>query len=172
MSIAAIGSVGVSQVSNIQRNYQQIRSEFKQLGQDLQTCNLTQAQTDFVTLSQSVAAQFGSSSPIAKTLNTIGQALQSGNLAAAQQAFSSLPAGLGGAAVGQVRHHSGGMHTKFQSLLDQLGQALQSGNISAAQQAFSAIQQIWQQVPPTAVPTPTAIATTTGIVSGALNTTL
>ena len=172
MSIAAIGCAGLSQVSNIQRNYQQVRNEFKQLGQDLQSGNLTQAQTDFVTLSQSVSAQYGSSSPVAKTLNTIGQALQSGDLSAAQQAFSSLPAGLSGSSNGQVHHYGGGMHSKFQSLLDQLGQALQSGNLSAAEQAFSAVQQTWQQVGPTALPGPGVTGQTNGIANTAFDTTL
>ena len=172
MSIAAVGCAGLSQLSNVQRHYQQVRSEFQQLGQDLQNSNLTQAQTDFVTLSQSVAAQFGSNSPVAKTLNTIGQALQSGNLSAAQQAFSSLPVGLGGSSAGQLHHHSGGMHTRFQSLLDQLGQALQAGNLSGAQQAFSAVQQLWQQSTPTAVPGSSATGQASGVAGTALDTTL
>jgi hypothetical protein len=62
MSVAGIASAGLSQLANIQRNYQQVRSEFKQLGQDLQAGNLTQAQTDFVTLSQSAASQFSGNS--------------------------------------------------------------------------------------------------------------
>ena len=172
MSIAAIGSAGLSQLSNIQRHYQQVRSEFQQLGQDLQNGNLSGAQTDFVTLSQSVAVQYGSNSPVAKTLNTIGQALQSGNLSAAQQAFGSLPAGLVGSGAAQHHAHSGALHSKFQSVLEQLGQALQSGNLSAAEQAFSAVQQIWQQVSPTAVPGPSASEPTIGVASTALSTTL
>jgi hypothetical protein len=85
MSVAGIASSSLSQLANIQRNYQQVRGEFKQLGQDLQAGNLALAQTDFVTLSQSAASQFGSNSPESKTLNTIGQALQSGNLATARK---------------------------------------------------------------------------------------
>jgi hypothetical protein len=86
MSIAAIAGSS-SQISNIQNQYQQVRNQFKQLGQDLAGGNLTQAETDFVTLSQSAASQFSSSSPVGQALNSIGQALQSGNLSAAQQAF-------------------------------------------------------------------------------------
>ena len=172
MSIAAIGSTAYSQVSNIQRNYQQVRSEFQRLGQDLQTGNLTRAQTDFVTLSQSVAVQFGSNSPVAKTLNAIGQALGSGRLAAAQQAFGSLPVALVGACA--ERHHAqvGAMPSKFQAALGQLGQALQTGNLSAAHQAFSAVQEIWQQVGPTAVPHSGPTAQPTRVASTALSTTV
>jgi len=161
MSIAAIGSAGLSPLSNIQRSYQQVRGQFKQLGQDLQAGNLAQAQTDFVTLSQSAAAQFGSNSPITKTLNTIGQALQSGNLSAAQQAFTSLPIGMTGSCAGPHHAHMGATQ-KFGQALDQLGQALQSGSLAAAQQAFSAVQQIWQQVPPNAVTALTGNSQTTG----------
>ncbi|HLI62610.1 MAG TPA: hypothetical protein VKV05_04365 [Terriglobales bacterium] len=159
MSIAGIGSTNVTQLSNIQRNYQQVQSEFKQLGQDLQTGNLTQAQTDFVTLSQSVGTQFGSNSPIAKTLETIGQALQSGNLSSAQQAFNSLsPTATGAKTATHHHHHVGNAQNSFEQLWNQLGQALQSGNLSAAQQAFSAVQQMWQQG--SANSTPASAATT------------
>jgi predicted lipoprotein len=162
MSIAGIASTGLSQLSNVQRAYQQVRGEFKQLGQDLQTGNLSQAQTDFVTLSQSVASQFGSNSPITKALNKIGQALQSGNLSAAQQAFAALPIAMVGPCAEPQPGHIGSMHTNVQHALNQLGQALQSGSLSAAQQAFSAMQQIWQQVPPNMVPG----SSTNGLMSG------
>jgi len=154
MSVAGIASTGISQLFNVQRNFQQVQSEFKQLGQDLHAGNLTQAQTDFVTLSQSLAsAPQTSSSSVSQTLNTLGQALQSGNLAAAQQAFANLPPNMvGPSAVGHHHHHhahgtsgSGQQNNAFSQALSQLGQALQSGNLSAAQQAFSAMQQTWQQ---------------------------
>jgi soluble cytochrome b562 len=172
MSIAGIASSSLSQLANIQRNYQQVRGEFKQMGQDLQTGNLAQAQTDFVTLSQSAASQFGSNSPVTKTLNTIGQALQSGNLATARQAFSSLPVGMVGACA--EPHHSkvGSTQNPFGQALNQLGQALQSGNLSAAQQAFAAMQQTWQQVAPNAMPVPSAGGLTTGASSVGINVTV
>jgi hypothetical protein len=146
MSVAGIVTTGLSQLASVQRNYQQVRGEFKQLGQDLQAGNLTQAQTDFVTLSQSMATQLSSNSPVAKALNSLGQALQSGNLSAAQQAFANLPPGVVGP--NAVRHHGhhGSGNASFPDALNQLGQALQSGNLSAAQQAFSAMQQMWQQM--------------------------
>ena len=90
MSVAGIASSSLSQLTQVQRNYQQVKGEFKQLAQDLQTGNLTQAQTDFLTLSQSVASQYSSNSPAAKALNTVGQAIQSGNVSAAQQALAEL----------------------------------------------------------------------------------
>jgi hypothetical protein len=162
MSVAGIASSSLSQLANIQRNYQQVRGEFKQLGQDLQAGNLAQAQTDFVTLSQSAASQFGSNSPVAKALNAIGQALQSGNLASARQAFSSLPIGMADAAADSRHGHVGTTQSPFGQALNQLGQALQSGNLSLAQQAFAAMQQTWQQVAPNAVPGPGASGLATG----------
>ena len=146
MSVAGIATTGMSQLANVQRNYQQVRKEFSQLGQDLQAGNLTQAQTDFVTLSQSMATQLSSNSPIAKVINSLGQALQSGNLSAAQQAFANLPPSMVGPTAGHHHGHHGSGQGSFVNALDQLGQALQSGNLSAAQQAFSAMQQLWQQM--------------------------
>lgn len=151
MTVSAIGCSGLAQMANVQRSYQQVRGEFQSLGQDLQAGNLSQAQSDFVTLSATVSAQYGSNSAVSKTLNAIGQALQSGNLATAQQAFSTLPPGLTGhPATGHGGNH-GVMHPYLQGL-NQLGQALQSGDLTGAQQAFAALQQNWQQVVPNAVP--------------------
>lgn len=66
----------------------------------------------------------------------LGKALQSGDLAGAQQAFSALqqntPQGLSS---------QNAQGNSAQSPFAALGQALQSGNLSAAQQAFSQLQQ-------------------------------
>jgi hypothetical protein len=102
MSIAAI-TAGSSQLCALQHQYQQVRSQFKQLGQHLQGGNLTKAQSDFVTLSQAAASQLGGSSAIAQALNSVGQSLQSGDLSGAQQAFSSLTK-VGPCAVPQHSH--------------------------------------------------------------------
>ncbi len=147
MLVGAIGSSVVSQLANIQRSYQQVRGEFKNLGKDLQVGNLAQAQTDFVTLSASVSTQYGANSAVSKTLNAIGQALQSGDVSSAQQAFSALPPGLTGQS---GSGHQGTMHPYLQGL-SQLGQALQSGDLTGAQQAFAALQPNWQQAVPNSV---------------------
>lgn len=60
--------------------------------------------------------------------NQLSQALKSGNLDAAKQAFSSLSAKSPTAAADP------------NSLLGKLGQALQSGDIGAAQQAFASLR--------------------------------
>jgi hypothetical protein len=150
MAIGAIGC-GISQLANIQRSYQQVRGEFQNLGQDLQSSNLAQAQTDFVTLSATVSTQYGANSAVSKTLNAIGQALQSGNLSGAQQAYSSLPPGLTGhSGAGHSGHHET-VHP-YADGMNQLEQALQSGNLTGAQQAFATLQQNWQQMVPNGIP--------------------
>ena len=142
MSINAIA--GGSSLASIQSQYQQIHSQFKQLGQDLQGGGLTKAETDFVTLSQSVISHFSGSNPVAQTLSQVGQALQSGNLSAAQQAFSSISTV--GPYVKSNHSHVPPMTGALSDSLNQLGQALQSGNLTTAQQAFAAVQQVWKQM--------------------------
>jgi len=80
-----------------------ITQEFNQLSQDLGSGNLSGAQQDFATIQQSSQEasshahhhhqhQGGSSeeSAISQSLNQVGQALQAGNLSAAQQAYSTV----------------------------------------------------------------------------------
>ena len=153
MSVLGIASTALSQLGNIQSKFQGVQSEFKTLGQDLQAGNLTQAQTDFVTLSQSVTSQLsGINSPFAKAFNAVGQALQSGDLIWGTTGFCRHLAGRD-RRLPSVRHHhhtpptqmSASAQSLFAQELSTLGQALQSGNLTAAQQAFSAMQQGWQQ---------------------------
>ncbi|MEJ2479650.1 MAG: hypothetical protein P8Y78_05625 [Acidihalobacter sp.] len=74
----------------------------------------------------------------------LGQALQSGNLGAAQQAFASFLQTFSGAqaAANSAQANNG---TGSTSPLGALTQALQSGNLGAAQQAFAALQSPQQQ---------------------------
>jgi len=69
----------------------------------------------------------------------LGQDLQSGNLAAAQQDFATLMQNAPAAAQG-----NNGNNTIGQAL-SALGQALQSGNLTAAQQDYATVQQDVQQ---------------------------
>ncbi len=164
MAITAVTGSG-SQLAGIQGQYQQISSQFKQLGQDLQGGSLTQAQTDFVTLSQSLASHFSGTSPVSQTLSQVGQALQSGNLSAAQQAFSSLTWHWPGPYV-RAHSHVPPMQGKMSQGLDQLNQALQSGNLTTAQQAFATVQQLWQQISgSSSTPEDTAVSMSTTNVS-------
>jgi outer membrane protein assembly factor BamD (BamD/ComL family) len=148
-------------IQNVQTNMKQIQQEFQQLGQDLQSGNLSAAQSDFATLQQltpqnnsTLSAQ--SNSPIAQAFEQLSQDLQSGNLSAAQQDYSTIQQdfqNLGVQMYGRHHHRAGGGGSQTSSqtnpmsqLFEQLGQALQSGNLSTAQQVFSSLQQEFQQL--------------------------
>ncbi len=87
-----VGSIDVNSVSGAsiasQSQLQQIKADFNQLKQRLQSGDLSGAQQAFADL-QKLAPQ-GASGPFQDQINALGQALQSGNLSAAQQAFSAL----------------------------------------------------------------------------------
>lgn len=165
MSVAGISSNLFDYDSqNTQTQMQQIQQEFQQLGEDLQSGNLSSAQSDFATLSQmasslisaststsatSSSTSSAASNPIAKEFAQLGQDLQSGNLSAAQQDFSTIQQSMQNAAAahGHHHHHGGGssQNNPISQMFNQLGQDLQSGNLSAAQQDFSSLQQLFQQ---------------------------
>jgi len=144
---------------NGQSKFQQIQSEFQQLGNDLQAGNLTQAQQDFTTLSQNFpAAQTQSqnnNNPIANAFNALAQDLQNGNLSGAQQDFANLQQAAqqqqqqGGQVHHHHHHHGGGQqNSQIAQAFQSLGQALQSGDLSGAQSAFATLQQDLQQFNP------------------------
>jgi outer membrane protein assembly factor BamD (BamD/ComL family) len=108
MSIAGILSSNLFQTNSLQNNnQQQIQKEFQQLGQDLQAGSLTQAQSDFATITANQPTGLTSTSTSAQAFSALGQDLKSGNLSAAQQAFSTIQqaAQSGG---GHVHHHHHG----------------------------------------------------------------
>jgi hypothetical protein len=122
-SISGLGSVSGSDLIVQQKN--QIKSDFQQLGQDLQSGNLAAAQSDFATLQQDLSTSQttpshghhhhhhhhgGGSSNIAQTSSSpsgpptnspaqlfgeLAQDLQAGNAQAAQQAYSTLAQAFG-----------------------------------------------------------------------------
>jgi hypothetical protein len=83
---------------NGQGGLQQIEAEFQQLGQDLQTGNLTEAQEDYTTAGNWPGPPASPSRPgggqqdnqVSQALDALSTALQSGNLAGAQSAFATL----------------------------------------------------------------------------------
>ncbi|HUB29233.1 MAG TPA: hypothetical protein VL967_06030 [Terracidiphilus sp.] len=157
-----VSNVIASQTQNTANPFQKLQSEFKQLGQDLQSGNLSAAQSDFSTLEQnapagSALANLNSSSsstsstqgsnPLQSAFSQLSQDLQSGNLSGAQSDFSTIQQDLQGQGARFHHHHHGGgagssaINQEFQAL----GQALQSGNLSSAQQAYTSLQQDFQQ---------------------------
>lgn len=163
MSVTGVSSSNFFQ-SNVaqsaQNKFQQIQSQFQKLGQDLQSGNLAQAQSDFATLTQELPnaqQQTGaatSTNSIAQAFKTLGQDLQSGNLSAAQQDFAAIQQNAQQASGSSHAHHnhlrraidSGQQDSNTLSqAFGALGQALQSGNLSSAQQAYASLQQDLQQ---------------------------
>lgn len=158
MSIAGILSSALfgSGISSAQSNAQKLKAEFQQLGQDLQSGNLSAAKSDIAALQQN-GTPSNSSAPgpsnnlFAQQLKQLSQDLQSGNLSAAQQDYSTIAQGLQSpAAQSHLRHHHHGVgsssgQSQISQLFAQLGQSLQSGNLTAAQQAYTTLQNDFTQ---------------------------
>ncbi len=153
------------------RAMQQSRQAIQQLGQDLQSGNLSAAQTDFSSLTdptqvgstsstqssntstqssntstQSSNTSTQSSNTIAQEFQKLGQDLQSGNLSAAQQDYTAMQQSTQTQAAqghhhGHHHHGGGGDMSQVDQAVNQLGQSLQSGNLSTAQAAYASLTQ-------------------------------
>lgn len=160
MSVAGIASFNLFDMNSISTHdrVQQFHKEFQQLGQDLQSGNLSAAQSDFTALQQLEPNSTAQSSPqnsIAQDFQQLSTDLQSGNLNAAQQDYTKIQQDFQFAAQAhghhQHHHHADNDQNSSQSsnpisqLFNQLGQALQSGDLSTAQQAYTSLQQDLQQ---------------------------
>jgi soluble cytochrome b562 len=183
MSVAGVsGSSFVDyDAQSVQNRMQEFRKDFQQLGQDLQSGNLSAAQSDFASIKQlqtgsssasptsstsatsstsstssSAAASSQNNNPVAQAFNQLSQDLQSGNLSAAQQDYATIQQDFQSQGTQEHHHHHHQHHGEgngtnasgsdsISQLFGQLGQALQSGNLSSAQQAYSTLQQDFQQ---------------------------
>ncbi|MGB8886023.1 MAG: hypothetical protein WCC87_04825 [Candidatus Korobacteraceae bacterium] len=159
MSVAGISSSSLFNYNtqSVQNQKQQFQQEFQQLGQDLQSGNLSAAQSDFATLQQyapqtNSSSSSQSNSPIAQEFSQLAKDIQSGNTSAAQQDYSTIQQDMQShAAEGHHHHHSSsggggeGGQSAVSQLMSQLGQALQAGNLTSAQQTYSTLQQEFQQ---------------------------
>ncbi|MGO9136153.1 MAG: hypothetical protein ACLP9S_17860 [Syntrophales bacterium] len=83
---------------------------------------------------------------INQLFHQLGQALQSGDLSGAQNAFSSLQQLLPSSSANQAQTTQQTNQSTFTTDLNALGQALQSGDLSKAQAAFAKLQQDMQSV--------------------------
>jgi DNA anti-recombination protein RmuC len=157
MSVSGVSSSSAlsQSLQSWQAKAQKIQSEFQQLGQDIQAGNLTQAQSDFSTLSQNFSGSLQSNGPLSQAFSALGTALQSGNLGAAQKAYSTLQQDVQQTGLGHHHHHhtDGSSQTTNSSavgalaqLIGSLGSSLQSGNLSSAQTAYSTLAQDLQQL--------------------------
>ena len=112
------GAAGASTATGATTNTSQqqgFSSDLKELGQALQSGNLSEAQSAFASLSQlpgvQSALQNNPNSQFAQAISQIGSALQSGNLGDAQQALSSLQQQVASSASGaSSTPHVGGHH--------------------------------------------------------------
>jgi hypothetical protein len=148
MSVSGISSSFNYNAQSVANNGQQSRQEFQQLGQDLQSGNLSAAKEDFATLQQlrqqtNSTSSGHSNSPIAQEVKQLSQDLASGNLSAAQQDYAKIQQDIQTQMVHRHHHHHGGGNeaSAIGQSVEPLSQALQSGNLSAAQQAYSTLQQ-------------------------------
>jgi hypothetical protein len=140
-----------------------LQLNLQQLGQAIQSGNLSSAQSDFASLqaafSQSATATGSTSTastdnPVAQAFSQLGSDLQSGNLSAAQKDYSTIQQDLQNDSSTSHSHHhhhlsSGSSASSSQSSLlqdpNQIGQGLTSNNLSSAQQAYAALAQQLQQ---------------------------
>jgi outer membrane protein assembly factor BamD (BamD/ComL family) len=154
MSVSGISSnlFGFSNLT-AQNQAQQIQQEFQQLGEDLQSGNVSAAQSDFTTLQQlvpnsSTTSSTQSSNPLAQMFSQLGQDLQSGNLSAAQQDYANIQQDIqshSGQVQGHGHHHhhrgGGSEQNSISQLFQELGQELQSEDLTAAQQSYATLAQ-------------------------------
>jgi hypothetical protein len=180
MSVTGVASSILSILSGSQRQQsptQLIQSEFQQLGLDLQSGNLGQAKSDFNTLAKNLpsvsqnsgipindSAAATNSNPVAQAFAQLGQDLQSGNLSAGQQDFTTIredstqQLNVSPVQIHHLHHHrvesSEGSSSPSSSQqtnpilqdFSKLAQSLQAGNLQSAQQAFSTMQTDLQQI--------------------------
>ena len=130
---AAQNTLDIQKSSTGAPKFEQIKNEFQQLGQDLQSGNLTQAQADYTTLSSNFPGASQSSATAAATTSA-ATAATTAAITAATTATTPPPAAI----------TSAGQTTVVQQFT-QLGQDLQSGNLQAAQRDYTNIQQTAQQ---------------------------
>ncbi len=124
MSLSGIASSNLFNYGdqNLQNNLQPLPQEFQQLGQDLQSGNLSGAQ---------------SSNPIVQAFHQPGQDLQSGNVSAARRDYSNVKRDYQNAAHTRIRQYHA--IRSGDGELSQLGQALQSSSVSSAQTAYNSL---------------------------------
>ena len=112
--------------------FEEIKDQFQQLGQDLKSGNLKQAQADYATLSS-----------IFPGANQAGATAAAATTAASAAASTSTTTGTTATTPASTATATG-QSTAAQQFA-QLGHDLQSGNLQAAQQDFTNLQQSAQQ---------------------------
>ena len=153
------------------RRMQQFMEDFQQLGEDLQSGNLSAAQADFATLQQIGRRSISDptlqpSNPLSQAFAQLAQDLQSGDLSAAQKDYAQIQKVFQQLAErAENHHHHGEAAIQIQQALHALGEALQAGDLASAQKAFAMLKHDLQKLaesrghaapPSPAVPAPPA----------------
>jgi len=158
MSISALSSNLVNDLSQQQNPFREIRQDFKQLASALQSGSLSNAQSAYSNIQQVLEASEGASgssagaSPLQSDFAALGQALQSGDLSQAQSAFAQLQSDGAPTPPAQDEYvPSSSQASQTTSLAQQaqqdyrqLASGLQTGNVAQAQSSFAALQQVLQ----------------------------
>jgi hypothetical protein len=144
----------VSSASQGQNPIEEAIQDYTQLASDLQSGNLTGAQSAYSDLQQLIQANAGSStsgtssntSTIQTDFATLGDDLSAGNLTESQSAFSQLQTDLQAPTPPPAVSTTPTQNPVQQVQQDylQLSSALQSGNLTGAQTAFAALEQALQ----------------------------
>ena len=164
MSISALSSNLINDLSQQQNPFRQIRQDFGQLANALQSGDLSGAQSAYSNLQQLLQSRPGASNANSNAPNTIqtdfaslGQALQSGDLNQAQSVFAQLQKDLQAARhappapppdqdqyVPSTSLQGLSIIQQVQQDFGQLNSALQSGDLAGAQSAYANLQQALQ----------------------------
>ena len=131
MAVSGIQSCNTCDPQNMLRNFQTVKSDSGKPGQDLKSGKLSQAQTDFATLSQNL---------LSGPQNTTDQDATD---------FTTLAYSSVQQAGGHRHHHhhqgSSGQNSAISQDFSTLGQDQESDDVSAAQKAFATRQKDLQQ---------------------------
>jgi len=151
MSVSGVSGTTAIVPQAATSTFQKVKSDFTQLGKDLQAGNLSQAKADFVTLSKDLpSAQQDSSGAAGNALGDLGKALQSGNLSQAQQAYATIQQSVQHAGGHHSHHHaapsSSGTGGSLSQDFSTLGKDLQSGDTTSALKDYVSLQKDLQQI--------------------------
>jgi hypothetical protein len=187
MSISALSSNLITDLSQQQRQnpFQQMKQDFAQLASALQSGDLSTAQSAYANIQQLMQAQPGGSpvnnstsstptNPVLNDFETLGQALQTGDVGQAQSAFSQFQQDVQAARQASTvappvqdqyvpstsQQQTLTITQQVQQDYAQLNSSLQSGDLSGAQSAFANLQQALQSQG-TSTTTPATQSTTT-----------
>jgi hypothetical protein len=132
------------------QNTQLIQQEFQQLEQDLQSGNLSAAQSDSTALDHLLpqltsAAPAQSSSPLAQALNQLSQDLQGGSLSAAQQDCSTIKQYFQEAGIEAPSSHAGGGGGMASQVRQVFSQLSKNCDLISRAQIYNIIQQAMGQ---------------------------